>query len=53
MLISHLASNNRSFRAWGVSKLMNDDTDMPEEGDRVIKIEIDNFHYIQFHLLLG
>lgn len=32
---------------------MNDDTDMPEEEDRVIKIEIDNFRHIQFHLLLG
>lgn len=53
MLVSCLASFTGCSEAWEESLLINDGTDLPVEEGRVIKIEADNPHYVQFLLLLG
>lgn len=54
MLVSViLASFIGGSEVWDKSLLINDGTDLPVEEGRVIKIEADNPHYVQFLLLLG
>lgn len=50
---SHLASFIGGSEVWDKILLINDGTDLPVEEGRVIKIEADNPHYVQFLLLLG
>ena len=52
MLVSHLASPTGGSEAWDVNTCIKDSMDMPVEEDRVIKIEFDTFHHVQFLLLL-